>query len=423
MHYPQIFNKKSKGRLRKSFTFALVGLAVAVGGSSLAIARRSGNTTKLTAEFSYSPTAPVVNSPVSLNASASKCDVSPCTYSWSDDGGPTRPAEVEWPLGEGAKLSFTFHEAGKKYVRVVVSDAKGRTATVEHTLTVKTSAPPKEEPPKKEPPKEEPPKEEPKEEKPSNEKNCLSDPHVCGYPDSTNSGVPSGITLTSHSGETITTAGSTVKDDSFTGELTIDASNVTVEDDQVNEGINVAPGLTGVTISHSTCTGDNVQNCVFAKSKALVTSDYFTGCGECINGAVTLENSYLDVSAVISGEHYEAIYYGGGEGPLVINHNTMFSPNHDQGETAVIFASVDFGNQTTLTIDNNLLAGGNYTIYGGGSGNGGKVVGPVTVKGNHFSRKYDANGGYYGVASYFNEAVTTWSGNVWDETLLPVEGP
>jgi hypothetical protein len=436
----------------------LAALAFAVFPSA-ASARRHGYRAPqpATVAFSFSPSAPVTGSPVDFSASASDCYSAPCTYTWSDDGGTSRPSSELWPLGTGASLSFTFHEAGTKYVRLVVTDANGRTATVEHNVSVQApgmSTPPQEElPPEKaeppvektEPPQTEPPPteaEQPEEETqaqeeesaseeagstpaeaPSGEKNCLSDPHVCGYPDASNSGVPSGTALTSHAGETITTPGAVVKDGSFTGELTIDASDVTVEDDQVNDGINVAPGLTGVTISHSTCDGSNIQNCVFAKSKTLVEYDYFTGCGECINGAVTLEDSYLDVSAVIPEEHYEAVYYGGGEGALVIDHNTMFSPNHDQGETAVIFASVDFGNQTTLTIEDNLLAGGNFTIYGGGSGSGGQVLGPVTVEGNRFSRKYDANGGYYGVASYFNDAVTTWSGNVWDETLAPVEGP
>ena len=142
-------------------------------------------------------------------------------------------------------------------------------------------------------------------------------------------------------------------------------------------------------------------------------------CTECLAGPMNLSNSFINESdATIPQEHYEDIYYGGGGGPLIVNHNTMLN---QQGQTAVVFASVDFGNQTTLTITNNLMAGGGYMIYGGGSGSGGKVVGPVTITGNRFSREFYPNGGYYGVASYMNEAVTTWSGNVWDETLKSVE--
>lgn len=99
-------------------------------------------------------------------------------------------------------------------------------------------------------------------------------------------------------------------------------------------------------------------------------------------------------------------YYGGGAGALVVDHDTLLNP-HDQ--TAAVFASVDFGNQTTLTVTGSILAGGDYVIYGGGSGSGGKVVGPVTITNNRFSRVYEPNGGYYGAAAYLNESVTTWS--------------
>ncbi len=118
---------------------------------------------------------------------------------------------------------------------------------------------------------------------------------------------------------------------------------------------------------------------------------------------------------MIPEEHYEDIYYGGGAGPLIVNHNTMLNP---QGQTAIVFASVDFGDQTTLTITNNLMAGGGYMIYGGASGSGGKVVGsghdhrqslqPQVLPRRRLLR------------SRLVPRTTrspAWSGNVWDETL------
>jgi hypothetical protein len=105
---------------------------------------------------------------------------------------------------------------------------------------------------------------------------------------------------------------------------------------------------------------------------------------------------------------------------MIFNHNTCLQP---QNQTATVFASVDFGNQNTLTITNNLLAGGGWSLYGGGSGNGGNVLGPVTVSGNRFSRLYYPNGGYYGIGAYFILAVTRWTGNIWDDTGLPAISP
>ncbi len=283
-----------------------------------------------------------------------------------------------------------------------------------------------------EPPVEEHPKTEPPLEESSGKTNCIALPSACGYPDATNSGVPAGTKLTSQTGElSVTKAGTTVKNLAVTGEIDVEADNTTLEDDEViasagsgNRGIYIAPGVTGTVIDHTTChgAGKGTQYCVFNKdSSTKIEYSYLYNCGECLNGSGTITNSFFDVTAVISGEHYEDIYYGGGEGPLIVNHDTMLNP---QEQTATVFASTDFGDQTTLTITDNLLAGGGYTLYGGTScttGGCGSVKGPVTVTGNRFSRRYYPESGYYGLAAYFDNAVTTWSGNVWDETLKSVE--
>jgi hypothetical protein len=98
-----------------------------------------------TASFTYAPAAPLTGSPVTLDGSASTCPSTPCSYTWSDDGSPTRPTTVLYPLGSGQTLQFTFQDAGTKYVRVVITDALGRSATVEHDVVV--SAPPPTGPP------------------------------------------------------------------------------------------------------------------------------------------------------------------------------------------------------------------------------------------------------------------------------------
>jgi PKD domain len=415
-----------------------------------------------TAGFAYSPSTPTVGKPVSFNATSSTCADAPCTYEWSDDGSNVRPATVLWPLGSGQTMSFTFHEVGTKYVRLVITNAAGKSATVEHNVAVaaESSTPPEEtketakEPVKEEPkevakeqPKEEPKevvKEEPKEvkkEESSSQTNCIKAPSTCGYPDATNTGVPAGATLKSQTNNiTVTTPGTTIKDVALEGSISVEANNTTIEDSNITvdgtqtcgescggRGIWIKPGVTGTVIQNVAChggalSGSNVtQYCIMSNDSATTIKQlYAYNCTECLAGPMNLSNSFINESdATIPGEHYEDLYYGGGAGPLIINHNTMLN---QQGQTAVVFASVDFGNQTTLTITNNLMAGGGYMIYGGTSGSGGKVVGPVTITGNRFSREFYPDGGYYGVEAYMNEAVTTWSGNIWDETLKPVEG-
>jgi hypothetical protein len=161
-------------------------------------------------------------------------------------------------------------------------------------------------------------------------------------------------------------------------------------------------------------------------------------CTECWSGGGTLQGSYANSNGVISGSHYEDIYYGGGGGPLVVNHDTLLNA---QSQTASVFLKTDFGDIDQASITDNLIAGGGYMIYGGTGGTGGSVVGPETITGNRFARcssssKFDGSGytcsggadshgyyprgGYYGVAGDFNQSVTTWSGNYWDDNLQSV---
>ena len=103
-----------------------------------------------TASFTTTPNSPVAGQPVALNGSNSTCAAAPCTYEWSDDGSPTQPETVLWPLSTGQVTSFTFQEAGTKYVRLTVTDASGQTATVEHNVIVEaesTTTPPPPPPP------------------------------------------------------------------------------------------------------------------------------------------------------------------------------------------------------------------------------------------------------------------------------------
>jgi hypothetical protein len=59
------------------------------------------------------------------------------------------------------------------------------------------------------------------------------------------------------------------------------------------------------------------------------------------------------------------------------------------------------------------MAGGGYSIYGGGSN--------VRIVNNVFSKKYFPNCGYYGVRAYWDDAGNQWSGNVWYETGQPCQ--
>jgi hypothetical protein len=278
-------------------------------------------------------------------------------------------------------------------------------------------------------------------------KNCFAKPSACGYPDQTNTGAPAGTAVTVKNGDqTINAAGTYSGWNVQNGSVRINASNVTIKDfivtnvgDTAN-AILIPSGVTNVTIEDSTLSGASANNAI-QYAVQNVSSGVVTGlrlnlvnCTECWGGSGTLQDSYANSNGVISGSHYEDIYYGGGGGPLTVTHDTLYDP---QSQTAVIFTKGDFGAVGKVTITNNLLAGGGYTIYGGLSGNY-DVTGPVTVSGNRFARcltsaKYDGFGytcnggadsngyyphaGYYGPWADFKNSVTLWSGNYWDDNL------
>ena len=95
-----------------------------------------------TASFTHSPASPEVGQPVEFDATASTCPDGPCTYEWSNDGGPVQPIPPQFPLGSGQTISLTFTSAGTEYIRLLVTDLLGRTATVEHNVTVEPEPPP-----------------------------------------------------------------------------------------------------------------------------------------------------------------------------------------------------------------------------------------------------------------------------------------
>jgi hypothetical protein len=263
---------------------------------------------------------------------------------------------------------------------------------------------------------------------------CMAKPSACGYPDATNSGVPAGAPLTASGAQTITTNGAVVRDVHYTGTLTIRADNVTVEDSQFtfgdgeedSFGIDVREGYTGTKVIHTTFEGVNCSTTgsLFAGVRNLsddslvMNYDYGQCVDDILHGSGHLMNSYSIDNASIPGDHYEPVSYDGGQGGLWVEHDTLLNPH---GQTAAIFTQCTWGeNATPIVVEDNLLAGGDYVIYGPLSGNCPDGGAQETYRNNRFSRVYFPKGGYYGVDSYINKSTAIWSGNCWDETLKEV---
>jgi hypothetical protein len=281
--------------------------------------------------------------------------------------------------------------------------------------------------------------------------NCAAKPSSCGYPDATNTGVPSGTALKSvpsqvSSGpgwyysatgkDVIVNVNGTVLSGLYIPyNLVINASNVTVKNVQVVT--NAAFGIslthtTGVTIENSTISGQNSSSGrvgsaiddVYGDSTGMVIKNnnisYFKTAVQISTGLV--DSNYIHDPGYITGDHTNGFYVNGGTQPLTISNNTIFDSlgqtdaiNLDAGSTGVPVAN--------KTVTNNLLAGGAYTIYGGTALN--NPTSNIVIKGNRFGQLYYPLSGQWGPVAYFDSTGTgnVWSGNFWDSTGQAIPSP
>lgn len=261
---------------------------------------------------------------------------------------------------------------------------------------------------------------------------------ACGLPSLDSTGPVAGTIFTNSTGFTASTAGAIYSGLNVTGGINVTASNVTIEDSTVTEvnpdtaAIQVAANVTGTQIIDDSIHGTNtVQSgalafavSYFGSSITGVTIDHsnFYNGDRILAGYGTVTNSYCLGGANFSSggslEHDECIYTDGGAPGIRVIHDTLINAQPDQ--TAAIFVdNNDFGgaktDNGTVDVEDSLLAGGDYCIYGG-AGNAGTVhTGPVTITGNRFSTLFFPTCGQYGHQAY-TPADATWSGNVWDAT-------
>jgi hypothetical protein len=281
--------------------------------------------------------------------------------------------------------------------------------------------------------------------------NCAAKPSSCGYPDATNTGVPTGTSLksvpsqvSSGPGWYYNAAGNdvivNVKGTVLSGlyipyNLVINASNVTVEDVQVVT--NAAFGIslthtTGVTIEDSTISGQNATtgrvgsaiDDVYGDSTGITVEDsnisYFKTAVQIPTGLV--DGNYIHDPGYVSGDHTNGIMAVGTTEPMTIENNTIYN-SLGQTDDITLNAASSGQNVANKTVTNNLLAGGSYNIYGGDAFS--DPTSNIVIQGNRFGQLYYPKSGQYGPAAYFDHTGTgnVWSGNIWDTTGQAVPSP
>ncbi|GAA3888999.1 hypothetical protein GCM10023084_46960 [Streptomyces lacrimifluminis] len=252
-------------------------------------------------------------------------------------------------------------------------------------------------------------------------------PRSAGFPDARTTGPRIALTPHSTGNMSVRTDGTVIRGWDITGSLDIYANNVTVIDSRITStnwwGINLRPGYSGLKVLHTTITavpgkGPDNGGVNYAVSNMGSSSIEVGWCDISVFGnALSMGQGHIHdnyvhglVPFVNSGgewQHTDAVISGGGNtGKLIIRHNTLLNAVAvDRGASASIGLFADTGPVSNTVVDNNLLAGGAYALYGGGDGATG-----IKVTNNVFSTQYHRNSGVYG-------AVTAWnasgSGNVW----------
>ncbi len=288
----------------------------------------------------------------------------------------------------------------------------------------------------------------------------------CGYPNASNTGVPLGTPLTKVPSQItsgygwqwnpnsenvdVRTAGVTLSGLEITGGIEVFAANVIIEkvrlnaacgadwdaivirDNQINQG----PGGGDNTIIRdstidgtqpvnnvSTCGGgirvqSGVQNVKIQRNHILnmATGINFTRT----NAGHLVEDNYINklcCDTGPTGNHLNGITSDEGGtassvNPVIYRHNTILNPA-EQTDAIAVFSN--FGPQHDVTLDNNLLGGGGYTMYAGDTGSSN-----IKVINNRISRIYFPNGGGYNWLAGFDSPLpgNVLSGNVWDDTGL-----
>jgi hypothetical protein len=262
-----------------------------------------------------------------------------------------------------------------------------------------------------------------------------------------------GVSGTVFNDDCLSTNGDNASSNSISGTSngTTYASHTTVKNSTI-----VSQGCSVTDAATTLCTGPGVNEQLIggAGTDSTITNNILVGAVEDINGAgsdSTISDNYIVANGYQSGGHTENIYNNDVTG-LTISHNTLLNP---YDETAEVFTDNGSGAcVNSLTVTDNLMAGGGYFVYpcsqatsqgsskfvvtnndlarcAGTSTYDSAIGGYYCAGGSNPSAEsgssigagrdthgYWPGGGFFGVQDgvFCSSSGTTWAGNYWDDT-------
>ena len=252
-------------------------------------------------------------------------------------------------------------------------------------------------------------------------------PPASSFPDASNTGVPAGTSLTAYTGPSNVTTANTVISGKTIGCIQISAPGVVIKNSRIScagSAVMSEDGTwtgTPLTIQDSEIDCKNSNGTAVAEANFTVLRVNIHGCenGFDINQNVLIQDSYIHDLYNSSQAHTDGAQLAWGHvenGKIVaaarnvtFRHNTIYGMGADGsfGTSAIIS---NRGGDQNILIENNLLAGGAYTLYceQGATGSNYRVYD------NHFSTRFKSTVGYYGRSTDCSDE--TQSGNVIHET-------
>lgn len=237
---------------------------------------------------------------------------------------------------------------------------------------------------------------------------CMPRPSACGWPDETNTGTTGPLTVVNGT-VTLTTPGQVYSGKDVRGCIVVKAKGVTIRNVKVTCAANYAIAVNTGGSSNPWNASDaalvvedvEIDMAGQLEGKAIAFDGYTlrrahihggSDCGH-FGVNVVIEDTFCNIPAggPIDGPHYDGYQSDGGRN-IMIRHNTIRVP---YGQTAAILMSTNTSPIRDVSIVNNLVAGGGYSIYCG-TDSGGPVLGSFTFSGNVIARTYFSRGGYWG---------------------------
>lgn len=245
-----------------------------------------------------------------------------------------------------------------------------------------------------------------------------SPPATDSWPDASNTGVPSGVTLTAYTGPSTVPANTTIDGKDINKCLTIGGNGVTIKNSKIHGDCgyvidsyqNTGTALT-VQDSEVYCTGNGGTGIGEENLNVLRTDIHGCENGFDVNTKLTLKDSYIHDLYQSDVAHSDGAQFWAGAQDLLIDHNRIYAGGSYSGQivngtSSLIFPSGN-GAVTNATISNNLFAGGAYSLYCVQSGHGTNF----NVLNNRWSTVWASKGGVYGPWTDCDDE--THSGNKW----------